>query len=210
MTSGTTTNKQVSQPEQAGPRPMRADAVRNRARILVAAEEVFAERGSAAGIDDVAAAAGLGVGTLYRHFPTKEALVEAILLARLQRLVDKGRSYLDSDEPGDALFEFLGHFVAQSQAKQDMVDALAKGFDSDQMFDNPEARAIVALLTEITAQLLVAAQSAGDVRPDVTNADLLGLVLGPCMAQGNPLIADCSAKRMLGVVRDGLRPRAWP
>jgi AcrR family transcriptional regulator len=187
---------------------MRADAVRNRARILVAAEEVFAERGSTAGIDDVAASAGLGVGTLYRHFPTKEALVEAILLARLQRLVEEGRSYLDADQPGDALFEFLGHFVAVSQAKQDMVDALAKGFDSEQMLHNQEAQAIVALLTEITAQLLVAAQSAGDVRADVTNADLIGLVLGPCMAPGNPLIADCSAERMLSVVRDGLRPPA--
>jgi AcrR family transcriptional regulator len=180
--------------------------VRNRKRILVAAEEIFAQWGSAAGMDDVALAAGLGVGTLYRHFPTKEALLEAILLDRMQRLVEQGRTYLEASDPGDALFEFLGQFVAQSQSKQDMIDALAKGFDSEQMFQNPGARATIELLTDIAGQLLQAAQTAGDVRPDLTSADLLGLVLGPCMAPGNPLIASCSPQRMLAVVRDGLRP----
>jgi AcrR family transcriptional regulator len=206
-TTATATATPAEQPGDDGePRPLRADAVRNRQRILVAAEEIFAQRGAAAGMDDVAGAAGLGVGTLYRHFPTKEALLEAILLDRMQRLVAQGRTYLEADEPGDALFEFLGQFVAQSQSKQDMIDALAKGFDSDQMFQNPEARATVELLTEIAGQLLGAAQTAGDVRSDLTSADLLGLVLGPCMAPGNPLIAACSPQRMLAVVRDGLRP----
>ena len=206
VTSATTATS-VAQPlYEGGPRPPRADAVRNRKRILVAAEEIFAQWGSAAGMDDVALAAGLGVGTLYRHFPTKEALLEAILLDRMQRLVEQGRTYLEASDPGDALFEFLGQFVAQSQSKQDMNDALAKGFDSEQMFQNPEARATIELRTDIAGQLLQAAQTAGDVRPDLTSADLLGLVLGPCMAPGNPLIASCSPQRMLAVVRDGLRP----
>ena len=185
---------------------LRADARRNRARLLEVAETVFAARGPGVSTEEIAREAGVGVGTLFRHFPTKEALLEAILLDRMQRLVEQGRTYLEASDPGDALFEFLGQFVAQSQSKQDMIDALAKGFDSEQMFQNPEARATIELLTDIAGQLLQAAQTAGDVRPDLTSADLLGLVLGPCMAPGNPLIASCSPQRMLAVVRDGLRP----
>ena len=210
VTSATAATPVAQLSGEGGPRPLRADAVRNRQRILVAAEEIFAQWGSAAGMDDVAVAAGLGVGTLYRHFPTKEALLEAILLDRMHRLVAQGRTYLEASEPGEALFEFLGQFVAQSQSKQDMIDALAKGFDSDQMFQNPEARATVELLTDIAGQLLRAAQPAGEVRSDLTSSDLLGLVLGPCMAPGNPLIAACSPQRMLAVVRDGLRPTRPP
>jgi AcrR family transcriptional regulator len=106
-------------------RPQRADARRNRARILEAAEAVFASRGSGAGIDDVATEAGLGVGTLYRHFPTKEALISAILFERIHRLIGAGETYLEVEDPADGLYQFLTHLVDEAVAKQDLTDALA-------------------------------------------------------------------------------------
>lgn len=196
----------VTASAQPRSKPLRADAARNRARILVAAEEVLAEKGAAAGIDDVAAAAGVGVGTLYRHFPTKEALIEAILLVRLGRMVEEGRGYLSAERPGEALFAFLASFVAQSQQKQDLLDSLAKGIDHEQLYESDGARAVLEEMAGVVGELLAAAQAAGEVRADVSVDDLIGLTLGPCMANGNPLIASCDPTRMMAVVRAGLRP----
>lgn len=189
---------------QASGRPLRADAVRNRARILAAAEQVFAEQGAGAGMDAVAAAAGVGVGTLYRHFPTKDALVVAVLVARMEQLAEVGQTYVGSDRPGDALFEFLGRFVETSNAKQDLVDAITSGADREELFGTPETAAVFERLHALVEQLLAAAQAAGEVRADVSTSDLMGLTLGPCMATGNPFVADCSPEKMLAIVRAGL------
>src|SRR3954451_10691630 len=85
----------------------RADAVRNRAALLAAAQEVFRERGLAAQMDDVAARAGLGVGTLYRHSPTKEALLQVVVRERAQRIVDAARAARGAADPWDGLTAFL-------------------------------------------------------------------------------------------------------
>ena len=103
---------------------MRADAVKNRARILEAAEEIFATQGVSVPIDAVAERAGLGVGTLYRHFPTKEALFEAIVVARLEQLLETIRTQRDAPDPGPALFAFLGEFAGHASAKKDLFEAL--------------------------------------------------------------------------------------
>src|SRR5580693_1548480 len=102
---------------RSSPRPMRSDAVKNRQRILQAAEEIFATEGLSVPIDTVAERAGVGVGTLYRHFPTKEALFEAIVMARLDILLEIAKSYAAADDPGAALFSFLGEFATQASAK---------------------------------------------------------------------------------------------
>jgi AcrR family transcriptional regulator len=190
---------------EAPAKPLRADAARNRARILQAAELVFAEQGAGAGMDDVAAAAGVGVGTLYRHFPTKDALVAAVLIARLELLLDYGQVYIGSDRPGDALFGFLSRFVEQSKSKQDLIDAMTKGADHDALFDTPPGKAIFNGVNALVDQLLKAAQEAGEVRADVTTDDLLGLTLGPCMAPASPFVTDCCPERMLSIVRAGIR-----
>jgi AcrR family transcriptional regulator len=186
-------------------RPLRADARRNRARILEAAEAVFAAKGVSVGIDEIAGAAHLGVGTLYRHFPTKEDLIAAILFERMRQLVERGRAYLDADDPVAGLRDFLTHVVDESLAKQDFVDALGGGPNPSMNPDPPpEVLEIAAGLNDLVSQLLAKAQARGAVRDDVTTGDLVGLVMGPCMACGSPLISAPSPHKMLAVVFDGL------
>src|ERR1700686_2452040 len=97
-------------------RPMRPDAVKNRQSILEAAEAIFATEGLSVPIDTVAERAGVGVGTLYRHFPTKEALFEAIVIDRFEYLLGVAKASAGDDEPGPALFSFLGEFAQHASA----------------------------------------------------------------------------------------------
>src|SRR5919112_2327333 len=112
------------------PRPLRADAARNRARVLAVAYQTFAREGLSVPIDEIARRAGVGAGTVYRHFPTKEALFRAIVASRLQRLIDYGTPLLDADDPGAAFFAFLALLVEEGEKDQGLVEALAGvGFD---------------------------------------------------------------------------------
>ena len=102
--------RRAGSPGDGGGRPVRADAVENRRRILEAAEVVFAREGVSVPVDVVAERAGVGVGTLYRHFPTKEALFEAIVMTKLESMVEGAAAALDAgsgEDPGEALFSFL-------------------------------------------------------------------------------------------------------
>src|SRR2546430_12455978 len=94
---------EVTQPD----RPLRADAARNRARVLEVAYDAFAAEGLAVPIDEIARRAGVGAGTVYRHFPAKEDLFRAVMIDRMERIVAEGRKLHQSGEPGEALFEFL-------------------------------------------------------------------------------------------------------
>ena len=205
MTSATTQTPDTEAGAPSASRPLRADAQRNRARLLEAAETVFACNGCHVGVDEIAAQAGVGVGTFYRHFPTKEALFEAIIVDRMERLLTEGRALLESPDPAGALFGFLTTLVDRAVAKRDLADALAGGADPAAMLD-AKGQALMDQLAEVTSGLLVAAQAAGAVRTDVTTADLIGLVVAPCMAPDNPLTSACSPQRMLSIVCDGLRP----
>ncbi|HWL86935.1 MAG TPA: helix-turn-helix domain-containing protein, partial [Polyangiaceae bacterium] len=100
-------------------RPLRADALRNRQRVLEVAQAVFATEGLAVPIDEIARRAGLGVGTLYRHFPTKEALFEAIVVSRVQHSIDDARALADAADPGAAFFDFLVRVVDEGVKKRD-------------------------------------------------------------------------------------------
>lgn len=183
-------------------RPMRADAVKNRGRILEAAEAVFAAEGLNVPIDEVAERAGLGVGTLYRHFPTKEALFEAIVMSRLEELVDSARQAAASDDPAEALFSFLRTFGTQASAKNDLVDALTvAGVD----IKTRCAGTFDELQSQI-GRLLDLASASGVVRRDVTAAEVIGLVVGACHAAGKADLG-VTPERMVEVVCDGLRRR---
>lgn len=178
----------------------RADARRNRAQILQAAETCFAEQGVGVPIDDIARAAGVGVGTIYRHFPTKEALLEAVIVTHMEKLTAEAMDLATSDDPGAAFFMFLARLAEEGSSKRDLIDALGGAGIEVKERTSPQK----AELTQAIGVLLQRAQIAGDVRSDVELADLFGLVMGACAfaAHGE---SGSSQSRMLSVVCDGLR-----
>jgi AcrR family transcriptional regulator len=181
-------------------RPLRADAARNRARVLGTAYEAFAAEGLSVPIDEIARRAGVGAGTIYRHFPTKEDLFSAVVESRLQHIIAAGRALLDEPEPGEALFTFLRSMVLDWGATdQGLVDALG-GLGIDVESAAPDAEdAFRGLLGE----LLVAAQRAGAIRPDVEVPEIKALMVGCQAMQGYDR---ARAARLTDVVIDGLRP----
>lgn len=175
----------------------RADARRNRAQILIAAEICFAEQGIGVPIDDIARLACVGVGTVYRHFPTKEALAEAVVMTRMETLTDDARALSASDDPGGAFFDFLRRLSEAGTAKKDLVDALSgAGIEVKERLGSKKYE-----LTAAAEVLLRRAQHAGVVREDVALEELFGLVLGTCASAAY----GCSQSRMLSIVCDGLR-----
>jgi AcrR family transcriptional regulator len=183
-------------------RPMRADAVRNRSRILEAAEEVFALQGISVPIDAVAERAGVGVGTLYRHFPTKEALIEAIVLYRIVDLVETAKSYEAAEDPGAALFEYLHVFARQAAAKHDLFDALGSaGIDI-----KDRCSTMVDEMMASIDRLRQRAVAAGAIRADVASDELVDLVVGASYGTGSGASDAARIERMVAIVCDGLRP----
>jgi AcrR family transcriptional regulator len=182
-------------------RQPRSDSVRNRTKILEAADEVFGSEGLSCPVDAIAARAGLGVGTIYRHFPTKEALFEAIVLRHFQRLVDTAHAAADSDDACAALFSFLTELVKEAADKRDLSDALADA--GIEVWAT--AGELKQELKEAIELLLVRAQQDRSIRPDISITDLMGLVAGTCMT-ADRFGGDAGAPvRMLAVVCDGLR-----
>ena len=182
-------------------KPLRADAERNRRRVLEVAQTVFAAEGLAVPIDEIARRAGLGVGTLYRHFPTKEALFEAIVIGRMQVLVDEARERRTAKDAGEAFFEILARIGEESHVKKDFLDALA-GAGSD------VARALGGLKEDLHVafeHLLKRAQRAKAVRRDVDAREVMALAMGALGACKRLGVDARGQERLLAIVRDGLR-----
>jgi len=185
-----------------GTRPLRADALRNRARLIEAAESVFAAEGISVPVDLIAEKAGVGVGTLYRHFPTKEKLFEAILIGRILEIAADARARLDAEDPGTAFFGFLEHLVEESTLKRDLIQALmGAGVQIE-----AEISAFKQNLEAAVGELLALAQRAGAVRADVTSDVVLSLVGATCMAADHPNTTARPAE-FLAIICDGLRPQ---
>ncbi len=181
-------------------RPLRADARRNRTRILDAAETVFASEGIEAPVDLIAEKAGVGVGTLYRHFPTKEKLCEAILLDRLASLTADACALADAADAPGAFFGFLEHVVEEGAAKRDLLVAVTgTGVEFEQA-----AAGVKDELRHAVDVLLRRAQEAGAVRTDVTADTVVMLVGATCQASGHA--GSTSPGALLSIVCDGLRP----
>jgi AcrR family transcriptional regulator len=181
-------------------RPLRADAQRNRQRVLDAAEAVFAAEGISVPVDVIAEKAGVGVGTLYRHFPTKEKLFEAIVIERIEQLVVDARGRLGSDDPGSAFFDFLQHMVGEVALKRDLIAALSgAGVEFEVVAAGAKQE-----LQDAVRDLLLAAQLVGAVRQDVTGEVVLSLVGGTCMASEGHHAA-VSPLNLLQIVCDGLK-----
>jgi AcrR family transcriptional regulator len=201
---GTSIDEVTDATPELAVRPMRADAVKNRQRILDAAAEVFASEGVSVPIDTVAARAGVGVGTLYRHFPTKEALFEAIVLTKLTDLAAAARSGADAADPERAFFAFVELLAAEAAMKHDLFDALgAAGID----FKSRCADSVEALQGGIDT-LLRRAVAVGAVRGDIDANDIVGLVIGACHAAESMGGNAASVQRLVGVVCGGLRRSA--
>jgi AcrR family transcriptional regulator len=183
------------------PRKLRADAARNRERVLEAAREVFAEHGVEAPIDDVARRAGVGVGTVYRHFPAKENLFEAILVDGISRMASSAREAAEADDPGRAFFDFLELLAQSGGENMALVDALDEsGYDIKHASLSHKQELEAAF-----AQLLRRAQEAGAVRSDVTLSDVLTLCGSTCRAAGAGDGGRERSRRLVAIVADGLR-----
>ena len=187
-------------------RPLRADARRNRERVLAAAEAAFSELGASVPLDEIARRAGVGPGTVYRHFPTKERLFEAVVLDRLQRLAEAAAAHAAAPDPAQAFFVFLARMLEEATSSRALKDALAGPDFAAHVADSPARRE----LGEALAVLLGRAQRAGAVRRDVAIADLMALLAGAALAAATPSdAADGGTGRLAlvhGVLCDGLRP----
>jgi AcrR family transcriptional regulator len=183
---------------------MRADAERNKKLIVQAARKVFATAGLAAPIDQIAERAGVGTGTLYRHFPTKEALFEAVVIGRVEDLVEEARRLIASNTPKTAFFKLLSQIVQHGDGHKDLMDALAnRSFDIQ--------KAVPGLLAEMwnsIGKLLKQAQQAGTVRRDVKLAHVQALVTAACTAIDQQTDAHGADQLVWTVISDGLRPKA--
>ncbi len=156
-------------------RHLRADARRNRERILDSARAVFAERGADAQIDDVAQRASVGVGTVYRHFPTKEALMVELVRQKFRLFADNAREALASDGEPFAVFAELLHRNAEAAACDAAVQHAISGVGEHIWAQaEPERRELDAL----TEELIARAQRTGSMRPDIDSADIGMLMCG--------------------------------
>lgn len=185
-----------------GTRPLRADAQRNRAALLEAARTVFRRDGLSAQMDAIAHEAGLGVGTLYRHFPSRDALVAVLVHERFRRLVASAEAARRVEDPWGALAGLVWELAAFESEDRTMVDILA-----DTQPDGMDA-AMAALLNHLGA-LVARAQAAGQMRGDVSAQDVLAAVcsVGKMMASG---LADGDGRwrRLMRIILDGLRTSA--
>ena len=186
-----------------GTRPLRADAQRNRDRLLDAAVQAFSQVGPDVTLDAIAKDAGVGIGTLYRHFPTRESLVEAAYRNELARLCDAVTDLLQAMPPDEATRTWMDRFVDYMTTKRGMADALRAVIASG---GNPYAHSRDRLIAAITT-LLHAGAAAGTVRSDVEPGDVLVSLNGVSLAAGEPAQQD-QARRLLDLLMDGLRYRA--
>jgi AcrR family transcriptional regulator len=177
---------------------LRADARRNRARVLEVAAGIFATEGLSVPVHEIARRAGVGTGTVSRHFPAKEDLFAAILLDRMAQLTDTADALAGTHDPGPAFFTFFAAVVREGAANRGLAEALAgAGYDLDS--------AAVRAGYDVTGRLrdlLARAQQAGAVRPEIDDADVKALLAG-CLARGGD---GATLDRVVTVVCDGLRP----
>jgi AcrR family transcriptional regulator len=199
MSTGMTGSEPYQPAPVASERHLRADAQRNRDRILEAATTLMATHGIDVPIDEVAELAEVGVGTVYRNFPTKGALFEALLIARLHPLIEEARSAAQAEDPGDAFVSFVRRLSSEFADFKALADAMAEsGLDISHA-----KHEIFSGLTTAVEELLRRAQQAGSIRPDVTIADISAMMAG--LGHADPSFMDASQRsRCVALVCDSL------
>jgi AcrR family transcriptional regulator len=186
-------------PDQS--RPLRADAQRNRERVLEAAEAVLARDGLSAPMRTIAAHAGVGLGTIYRHFPTQEALYQAIIIERTKRLVAEADELAARYDPGGAFFEYFTRIVDSAAQKKALADVVAQAGIDPKSGMADISRGMRGAIEKV----LVRAQQAGAVRGDLHMAELLALLSAICMGVERQQWDQRLRTRTLSLIFDGLR-----
>ncbi len=179
----------------------RADARRNRSLVLAAARSAFAERGMDVPLGEIARRAGVGAGTVYRHFPSKEALFEAAVVDRIRLFVDTARELADVPDPGPVFFRFLASVVRLTARNKALCDALEAG--GEERFG--ASAGLVREFAQALGILLTRAQEAGEVRRDVDLADVRALLLA-CLSMERRRGAGAVPGRGVTLLCDSLRP----
>ncbi len=193
----------VESPEPEPERQLRADARRNRERVLAAAEQVFAESGLKGQIEEVARRAGVGVGTVCRNFPTKQALVEAVLTSMYESLVNQALVALEHPDPGAAFEQFfvaLPEFQARHRALGEQM--------ANELELPSSAQPLREQLTAALTELVTRAQASGAIRADIGPADVSMLFAG--IAHATAIAGELQPvlrERYVRIVLDGMRPR---
>ncbi|WP_374991179.1 TetR/AcrR family transcriptional regulator [Streptomyces sp. LHD-70] len=201
MTTSTGRTEAVPAAVPAAVRPMRADARRNYDRLLAEGRAAFAEHGTDASLEDIARRAGVGIGTLYRHFPNRHALLSAVFEDAVRALLTRSRELLDDPQPCAALVEWLRALVTHAGEYRGLSRALM----SVSQDDSSALARCSAPMRGAGGALLVRAQEAGSVRSDITIGDLLQLTNAIALAAeetpGDPELAD----RLLMLTLRGLK-----
>ena len=180
-------------------RPKRADARRNYEKVLTAAREAFAEGGESTALEEIARRAGVGIGTLYRHFPNRQALLEALYVGEVDDIC-RSAAELDGADPWEALNAWFAHFIGYMATKQALAAELLNYLDRDsELF-----KLCRTSLWAAGEPLLARAQQAGIVRPDVTVGDVIPMVMGIAKI---PTADPEQNAHMLRIALDGLRYR---
>jgi AcrR family transcriptional regulator len=195
-----TSSTPTSYEERLEARPKRADARRNYDRVVAAARLAFAEHGRSASLEEVARGAEVGIGTLYRHFPNRQALLEAVYVGELEDLRQASEELADLP-PWEALDAWVHRFVGYMVTKQALANELLEYFEKGSEFFTTCRRSLV----NAGEPLLIRAQLAGEVRGDIDFNDLIQLVGG--ITKMAPSDQE-QVNRVLGVALDGLRVRA--
>ena len=199
MTSSPVANAAAEEPRTAD-RPLRADARRNRDLILQAAATAFGDQGETASLEDIARHAGVGIGTLYRHFPSREALLEAVYRDQVDQLCDAAPELLATMPPDDALREWCQRFVAYAATKKGWAGALKAALGPGaEVFATSRERLLAALDSLIDANV-----QAGLMRSDVTADDVLRAIGALCHTVETPDWQEATT-RLARLFLDGLR-----
>ncbi|WP_433357368.1 TetR/AcrR family transcriptional regulator [Microtetraspora malaysiensis] len=181
-------------------RPMRADAQRNRARILAAAEEVFADGGPHASTEEVARRAGVAVGTVFRHFPTKADLLQALMKRLLQQVTDDAADLIAHGDPATALFDFFARLVERTAANRTVVILLAaEGMEVP--ITGP-----IGSLGDAVGELLARGQDIGAIRPEIRLDETMALLTSACQGALQGGWDHDLRRRTLDIMFAGLRP----
>jgi AcrR family transcriptional regulator len=181
-------------------RKPRADSARNRQLLIEAGKAGFSEVGLNVSLEEIARRAGVGIGTLYRHFPTREAVVEAVYRREVEQLAEAVPRLLETSPAGEALHQWMHLFVNYIATKRLIAPSLAAAAGR-----SPSLHATsVELITRAMTTLVKRAVASGDVRKDVDPSDLLRALVG--VSYGNPDVGwEASARRLVDILMDGLR-----